>query len=63
MRPNSPPPDDQRIFEHSPLLQVLDQGCAGLVGLFGIVFDIVNQVIVLVPRFVKDLHEPHAALE
>ena len=56
-------PDDQRVVEQPALLQVLDQRGAGLVGVLAVLLEVVDQVAVLVPGLVEDLHEPHAALD
>ena len=56
-------PDHERVLQHSALLQVLDQRRARLVGLLAVVLDVAHQAVVLVPRFVEDLDEPHPALQ
>ena len=57
-------PDDQRVVEQAALLQVLDQRRAGLVGVArSSFFRSADEVAVLVPRLVEDLHEPHAPLD
>src|SRR5262245_34418300 len=56
-------PDHQCVVEQPALLEVLDQGCTGLIRHLAVLSDVVDQVSVLVPGLVKDLHEPDAALE
>ena len=56
-------PDDQRLVEQAALLEVLDQGGAGLVGVVAVLLEVVDQVAVLVPGFVEELHEAHAPLD
>ena len=63
MRAELAAPDHERIFQHPALLQVLNQGRARLVGVLAVVLQVVDQVAVLVPRLVEDLHEPHASLQ
>ena len=55
-------PDDQRVVEQAALLQVLDQGGRGLVGVVALAADLLGQVAVLVPAHVIELDESHAAL-
>src|SRR5439155_18159067 len=52
-------PNYQRRVEQSALLQVLDKRGAGLIGIFAILFQVVYQIPMLVPRFVKELDKPH----
>ena len=56
-------PDDERVVEQAALLEVLDQRRRGLVGVLAVLLEVVDQVAVLVPRLVEELHEPHAALD
>src|SRR5688572_20922888 len=56
-------PDDQGVIEQAALLEILDQGCAGAVGLLAIVPVIADQVTVGVPAFVVDVHEAYIALD
>jgi hypothetical protein len=56
-------PDDQRVVEQAALLEILDQGGAGLVGVLAVAGEVLLEVAVLVPRFVEELHEADAALD
>ena len=55
-------PDDERVVEHAPALQVRDQGGAGLIGLPALPLDALRQVVVLIPALVIELDERDAAL-
>ena len=57
-------PDDERIVEQPALLEILDEGRAGLVGLRGSSSSMsCTRLPVLIPRFVKNLDEAHAAFD
>ena len=59
-------PDDERIFEHPALLQVLQERADRLIALLREAAMIFLDVIMAVPwlaRPVPDLHEPHATLD
>ena len=56
-------PDDQRVVEHPALLQVRDERRTGLVGVCAVVLEVADEVAVLVPGLVEDLHEADSALE
>ena len=58
-----PAPDNQRVVEHPSLLQILDQGRAGLVGVGTVLLKVAHEVAVLVPGLVKDLDEADPALQ
>ena len=55
-------PDDQRVVEQAALLEVGDQGVAGLVDVLALGGQVAGEVAVLVPAAVEDLHEPDVAL-
>lgn len=67
VRPNSPPPDDQRAVEQSPALEVFDKRRARLVDFPAAILQRFAQlrpcIAVIVPVGVIKLHEPHAALD
>ena len=54
-------PDHQRIIEHPRCLRSLTR--AARLGRFSQFFEIRRESAVLVPGFVKQLHEAHAALD
>ena len=57
-------PNHQRVFEQAALLEILDERGAGLVGVRDSSWsDVSDQVAMLVPGFVVELHEAHAALD
>ena len=56
-------PDDQRVFEHAALLQVLNEPGACLVGVLAVHPQVLHELVVLVPGLVVELHEPDAALD
>ena len=56
-------PDDERVVEQPALLQIRDQRGAGLVGVLAVLLEILDEVAVLVPRLVEELHEADAALD
>ena len=56
-------PDDERVVQQAPLLQVRHQRGTGLVGVEAVLLDAGRQVAVLVPGFVEQLHEADAALD
>src|SRR6185437_2335360 len=56
-------PDDERAVQHSALLEVLNQGGGGLVGIDTIFLDVVSQIRVLVPGFMIELHKSNATLD
>ena len=55
-------PDDQRVVEHAPALEIRHQRGAGLIGLAALPLDARRQVVVLIPALVIELDEPDAAL-
>ncbi len=55
-------PNDDRIVEHAPLFQVLDERRGGAVHVGGVLADEFDEVVVMVPIAVVKLDEPHAAL-
>src|SRR5438270_5322434 len=56
-------PDYQGILEHVALLEIFDQRRAGLIGVLAVLLEIGGEIDVLVPGFVKELDEAHAALD
>src|SRR5687767_15284967 len=50
-------PDDDGVLQEAPLLEIHNEGGAGLVGVEGVLLHAGRQVAVLVPRFVKELDE------
>ncbi len=56
-----PAPDDERIFKQPPLLQILNQRHRSPVGILAVLLDVLDEVAVLVPGFVINLHETDAA--
>ena len=56
-------PNDERVFEQTSLLQVSHQRRTGLIGIFEIPLDACREVPMLVPRLMKKLYEPDAALQ
>src|SRR5205823_15020634 len=55
-------PNHQCVVQQTALLEVFDQGSAGLVGVFALFFDAFRQIAVLIPATMVELDEPHAAL-
>ena len=55
-------PDHERVVEHAALLEVGDQGGAGLVGRLAQLAHVLVDAVVEVPVAVVELNEPHAAL-
>ena len=55
-------PDNERIVEHAPLLEVLDEGGGALVNPFGHSGDRVLDPAVVIPSAVVKMNEAHAAL-
>ena len=56
-------PDDKGVFEQAALLKVFDQSCAGLIGFSSLVLDAFGDFAVMVPTFVKKLHESDASFD
>src|SRR5947207_15298907 len=56
-------PDDQCVVQHAALFEVLDERGAGAVGDFAVFGNVLLEVSVLIPGFVKNLDEPHAAFD
>ena len=63
VRPNSVSEDDERVFEHAALLEVVEQRGGGLVDVAALVGQLALDRDVLVPAAVEELHEADAALE
>src|SRR5690349_12373441 len=55
-------PDDERIVEETPLLQIPDEGGARGVGILALDFQLAIEVPVLIPAGVHELHETDAPL-
>ena len=55
-------PDDERIVEHPALLEVFDEGVAGLVDVLALAWHASGDVGVVVPVIVVNLDEAYAAL-
>ena len=55
-------PNQEGVFEHALLLQVLHQRRAGLVRVVTILFEVIDEIAVLVPGLVKKLHESNTPL-
>src|SRR6516225_2427923 len=55
-------PNDQRILEHTLLFEVFHQCSACFVGVATILFQIVDQISMLVPGFVEKLYKTHSTL-
>ena len=45
------------------MLEIFDQGGASLVGVLTVLFEVSDEVAVLVPGFVEDFDEAHATLD
>ena len=56
-------PDHERVFEHAALLEVADERGRGPLGVDALLFELREQVVVLVPTRVHELHEAHPVLE
>src|SRR5882762_3046485 len=54
-------PNHQSVFQHAPLLEVLDQPITTLVNVFALGSEVTRQVAVLVPTTMENLHEADAA--
>ena len=54
--------NNQRVLQHAPLLEILDQGGGRLIHIKALVLDFLGQVAVLVPAAVENLHDAHPAL-
>jgi hypothetical protein len=55
-------PDDEGVIEHAALLEIFDEGVAGLIDVFALAGHAAADVGVMVPVVVIDLDEAHAAL-
>ena len=54
-------PNNQRVFQHASLLQILDQSCACLVCLFALLFDSIFDIAVMIPAGVVKLYESYTS--
>ena len=52
-------PDDQSVIQQTSLLQILDERGTWLVRVTAILFQILDQITVLVPGLMKQLHVAH----
>src|SRR5262249_54108668 len=55
-------PDNQRVLEQAPLLEILDESRRGAIGVGTLAGDLLGQTRVLVPAAVEELDEADAAL-
>ena len=55
-------PDDQRVVQHTALLQILNQRGRWLVRLQALAANLLRQIAVLIPTAMEELDEAHAAL-
>ena len=56
-------PDEERFIEQSALLEIEDEGGAGLVGVLRVLFHSVGEVAVLVPGLMEELDEADAPFD
>ena len=56
-------PDDERVVEHAALLQILHERRRRAFGVVALLLELREQVAVLVPAGVHQLHEADAALQ
>ena len=56
-------PEHERVVEQAALFQIAHQRGAGLIGVLAVLGEVLLEIAVLVPGFVEQLHETHAALE
>lgn len=57
------PPDDDRVIQQSPFLEIGHQRGTGLIGIEGVLLHTSGQVAVLIPGFVEQLNEADAAFD
>ena len=55
-------PDDQRLIEHSSLLEIFNQGSRRLIRVFALTRNPLGKSAVLIPSAMIQLDKPHAAL-
>jgi hypothetical protein len=55
-------PDNQCFIEHSPLLEILDEGGCGLIRIFTLTGNSLGKPAVLIPSSVIQLNKPYTAL-
>src|SRR5207248_1373849 len=53
-------PNNQGVFEHATLLQIFNEGSAGLIGFLRLVADAGRQIAVVIPALVVQLNETNA---
>ena len=61
--PELPSPNDERVVQKPPLLEILDKRRRSLIRGFAVLFDFFCQVGVLIPHLVEKLHEPHTTFQ
>ena len=54
-----PAPNHEGVIEHAPLLQILDERRARLIGLACLMFDTRREIVVLIPALMVELNKPH----
>ena len=54
-------PDNQGVFQHASLFQILDQSCTCLVCLFALLFDSIFDIAVMIPAGVVKLTESYTS--
>ena len=54
-------PDNQGVFQHASLFQILDQSCTCLVCLFALLFDSIFDIAVMIPTGVVKLNESYTS--
>ena len=64
---NGPPelsaPNNERVFKHPALFQILNQAVAALIHILALRGKVARKVAVLVPTAVENLHKSHTALD
>lgn len=61
--PEFAPPHHERVIEQATLLEVGHESRRSPIGLAAVLFHVLGEVVVLVPRLVEELNESNAALE
>src|SRR5262245_1874608 len=56
-------PNDESVLQQAALVEILDQGGAGPIGLAGLFLHAVMNFTVMVPAFMEELHKAHAPLD
>lgn len=55
--------DDQRIVEHSALLEIFDEACGGLVDIAAVDFELGINIGMVIPSCMHDLHKSAASFD